>query len=114
MRIFVFEWESQIMHNFISHYFQGWERWYYLKREDKKLLTLISNSIVIQMIIIANPIDRKLKSDAIAARHYIHKGMQKMHFLQKMVFDPSFNWSYIIEFEMSVWLIYVKDRCDRI
>ena len=103
-----------MMHNFISHYFQGWERCYYLKREDKKLLTLISNSIVIQMIIIAKPIDRKLKSDAIAARHYIHKGMQKMHFLQKMVFDPSFNWSYIIEFEMSVWLIYGKDKCDSI
>ena len=57
-----------MMHNFISHYFQGWERCYYLKREDKKLLTLISNSIVIQMLIIANPIDRKLKSNAIAAR----------------------------------------------
>ena len=53
------------------------------------------------MKIIAKSIDRKLRSDAIAARHtYIHKGMQKMHFLQKMVFDPSFNWSYIIEFEM--------------
>ena len=84
------------------------------QREQKFLLTPISNSIVIQMIIIAKPIDRKLKSDAIAARHYIHKGMQKMHFLQKMVFDPSFNWSYIIEFEMSVWLIHGKDICERI
>ena len=44
----------------------------------------------------------------------LHRGMHKMHFLQKMRFDPSYNWSYIIECEMSVGLIYGKDSCDRI
>ena len=72
-----------MMHNFISHYFQGWERCYYLKREDKKILTLISNSIVIQMIIIANPIDRKLKSNAIAARRSHTKVCRKCTLCKK-------------------------------
>ena len=73
----------------------------YLIERTEKILTLISNSIVIQMKIIAKSIDRKLRSDAIAARHtHTQRYAENALFAKKMVFDPSFNWSYIIEFEM--------------
>ena len=53
------------------------------------------------MKIIAKSIDRKLRSDAIAARHtHTQRYAENALFAKKMVFDPSFNWSYIIEFEM--------------
>ena len=55
----------------------------YLIERTEKLLTLISNSIVIQMIIIANPIDRKLKSNAIAARRSHTKVCRKCTLCKK-------------------------------